>query len=160
MGKMPTLFLKVALIIIALPILAICIFLVPELGKFSAEVFPTVTGIKYIFMGIFYASAIFFYFALYQALLLLQYIDKKQAFIDLSVLALKRIKYCAVAISVLHVLALPLFYRFADLDDAPGVILVGCIIPFASMVIAVFAAVLQQLLQQAIDIKSENDLMI
>jgi hypothetical protein len=31
---------------------------------------------------------------------------------------------------------------------------------FASLVIAVFAAVLKRLLQQAIDIKSENDLTV
>jgi hypothetical protein len=31
---------------------------------------------------------------------------------------------------------------------------------FASMVIAVFAAVLQRILQEAIDIKSENDLTV
>jgi hypothetical protein len=34
------------------------------------------------------------------------------------------------------------------------------VVPFASMVIAVFAAVLQRLLQEAIDIKAENDLII
>jgi hypothetical protein len=34
------------------------------------------------------------------------------------------------------------------------------VVIFASMVIAVFAAVLQRLLQEAIDIKSENDLIV
>ncbi|WP_371326733.1 DUF2975 domain-containing protein [Psychrobacillus sp. OK028] len=42
----------------------------------------------------------------------------------------------------------------------PGVIFVGLVVPFASMMIAVFAAVLQKLLKNAIDIKSENDLTI
>jgi hypothetical protein len=37
---------------------------------------------------------------------------------------------------------------------------IGLVIIFASMVIAVFAAVLQRLLQEAIHIKSENDLTI
>jgi hypothetical protein len=60
----------------------------------------------------------------------------------------------------LHVLGLPLFYIVADKDDAPGLVFVGTVIPFASMVIAVFAAVLQRLLQEAINIKSENDLMV
>ena len=46
------------------------------------------------------------------------------------------------------------------MDDAPGVILIGLILIFASMVIAVFAAVLQKLLKEAIDIKSENDLIV
>ncbi|MGO4375941.1 DUF2975 domain-containing protein, partial [Paenibacillus sp. MCAF20] len=45
-------------------------------------------------------------------------------------------------------------------DDAPGIILVGMVLIFASLVIAVFAAVLQKLLKEAIDIKSENDLTV
>ena len=48
----------------------------------------------------------------------------------------------------------------AELDDAPGVVIVGMISIFAPMVIAVFAAVLQRLLQEAITIKSENDLTV
>jgi hypothetical protein len=48
----------------------------------------------------------------------------------------------------------------AEVDDAPGLILVGMVPIFTSLVIAVFAAVLQRLLQEAIDIKSENDLTV
>jgi len=73
---------------------------------------------------------------------------------------LRRIKHCAVAIFVCHVLVLPLFYLYAQADDAPGVVIVGCVVPFASVVIAVFAAVLQKLLRHAIDIKTENELTI
>lgn len=55
---------------------------------------------------------------------------------------------------------LPFFYIVAKLEDAPGIMLIGLGIIFASTIIAVFAAVLQRLLQEAIDIKSENDLTI
>ena len=48
----------------------------------------------------------------------------------------------------------------AEVDDAPGLIAFPLIIIFASFVIAVFAAVLQRLLKEAIDIKSDNDLTI
>jgi hypothetical protein len=48
----------------------------------------------------------------------------------------------------------------AERDDAPGIILIGLVIIFASMVIGVFAAVLQKLLTNAIEIKSENDLTV
>jgi len=44
-------------------------------------------------------------------------------------------------------------------DDAPG-ILIGLVVMFASLVVAVFAAVLQRLLQDAIDMKEENDLIV
>jgi len=155
-----TLFLKIAVILMAIPVLALCIFLVPELGKLAAKLLPSFSTIKYIVSIIFYASSIPFYFALYQAFQLLQYIDQNKAFSVLSVKSLKKIKYCAIIISSLHVLALPLFYLFAEVDDAPGVVFVGLLVPFASMVIAVFAAVLQRLLQEAVDIKSENDLVV
>jgi hypothetical protein len=160
MKQVTTLFLKVAVVFIGIPVLALCIFLVPELGNIASKLLPEFAFIKYLVSIVFYASAVPFYFALYQAFKLLLYIDKNKAFSQISVIALKKIKHCAITISTLHVLVLPLFYLFAEIDDAPGVIFVGLVVPFASMVIAVFAAVLQRLLQEAIDIKSENDLTV
>lgn len=115
---------------------------------------------KYLVLIDLYAAAIPFYFALYQAYKLIGYIDKNKAFSELSVRVLKNIKYCAAIISSLFVVVMPLFYLIAEKDDAPGIILIGIALIFASMVIAVFAAVLQKLLQEAIDIKSENDLTV
>lgn len=160
MKGVSTNFLKLAIIIMGIPVLALCIFLVPEIGNGIAKMLPEYPYIKFLVSMILYASAIPFYFALYQAFNLLRFIDKNKAFSELSVTALKKIKYCAVIISGLHVLLLPILYLFADKDDAPGIIIIGLLIPFASMVIAVFAAVLQKLLQEAIDIKSENDLTV
>ncbi|MBO2537055.1 DUF2975 domain-containing protein [Rummeliibacillus suwonensis] len=160
MKQVTTLFLKVAVIFIGIPVLVLCIFLVPELGNATAKFLPKFPYIKYLVLLVFYVSAIPFYFALYQAFKLLRYIDKNKAFSELSVKALKKIKHCAITISILHVFVLPLFYLFAEKDDAPGVIFIGLGVPFASMVIAVFAAVLQKLLKEAIDIKSENDLTV
>jgi ABC-type tungstate transport system substrate-binding protein len=51
-------------------------------------------------------------------------------------------------------------YPIADADDAPGLIIIGAAIACAPVVIAVFAAVLERLLQSAIDLKSENDLTV
>ncbi|MGV3464171.1 MAG: DUF2975 domain-containing protein [Heyndrickxia sp.] len=160
MKQVTTLFLKIAVIFIGIPVLALCIFLVPEMGDVAAKMLPRFFYVEYLVFFFFYASAIPFYFALYQAFKLLRYIDKNKAFSELSVKALKKIKHCAVIISILHLFILPLFYLFAEMDDAPGVIFVGLVVPFASMVIAVFAAVLQRLLKEAIDIKSENDLTV
>ncbi|HDR7531817.1 TPA: DUF2975 domain-containing protein [Bacillus anthracis] len=155
-----TLFLKTAVILMGIPVLAMCIFLVPNIGNFAAELYPKMAYIKYLVFINLYATAIPYYFALYQTFKLLNYIDKNNAFSELSVKALKNIKYSALAISVLYVLGMPLFYLVAERDDAPGIIVIGMIIIFASMVIAVFAAVLQRLLKDAIDIKSENDLTV
>ncbi|MED4801190.1 DUF2975 domain-containing protein [Bacillus atrophaeus] len=160
MKRGTTLFLKIAVFLIGIPVLALCIFLVPEIANFAAELYPDIVYIKYLVLINLYASAIPFYFALYQAFKLLSYIDKNKAFSELSVRALKNIKYCAITISILFVMGMPLFYLMAEKDDAPGIILIGLVVIFASMVIAVFAAVLQKLLKEAIDIKSENDLTV
>lgn len=159
MKQVTTHFLKLAVIFIGILVLALCIFLVPKLA-FVVSDFLNVNSLKYIIYIILYGAAIPFYFALYQALKLLGYIDKNKAFSEFSVIALKKIKYCTILICSLHVIGLPLFYFMADKDDAPGLIFVGTVIPFASMAIAVFAAVLERLLQEAINIKSENDLTV
>jgi len=153
-----TLFLKIAVILIGTPVLALCIFGLPWLANnpvnpdYAHMLYPIVIGM--------YVSAISFFFALYQALKLLSYIDKNKAFSELSVNALKCITYCAITISALYVVIMPFVYLVAEQDDAPGLIIVGMIPIFAASVIAVFAAVLQKLLKEAIDIKSENDLTI
>ncbi|UOK59644.1 DUF2975 domain-containing protein [Bacillus sp. OVS6] len=153
-----TLFLKIAVFLIGTPVLALCIFGLPWLANNPAN--PDYAHILYPILIGMYVSAIPFYIALYKAFKLLSYIDKNQAFSELSVKALKKIKFCAMTISGLYVVIMPFVFLVADLDDAPGLIIIGMVPIFASMVIAVFAAVLQRLLKEAIDIKSENDLIV
>ncbi|MGZ7148965.1 DUF2975 domain-containing protein [Bacillus sp. BC08] len=155
-----TLFLKTAIILIGIPVFALCIFLIPNIGNYASKLYPDIAYIKYLVLINLYATVIPFYFALYQAFKLVSYIDNGNAFSKLSVRALKKIKQCAVTISILYAVGMPLFYLVAERDDAPGIIIIGMILIFASMVIAVFAAVLQRLLKDAIDIKSENDLTV
>jgi len=159
MKQYSTNFLKLAVILLGIPVLALCIFWLPSLLMKTAELKPEYASFRYVLIGVF-ISAIPFLFALYQALKLLSYIDKNKAFSVLSVKALKYIKYCANSISIIYAVLMPLVFPLADADDAPGLVGIPLIIIFASISIAVFAAVLQRLLQDAIDIKSDNDLTI
>ncbi|SFJ16611.1 Protein of unknown function [Paenibacillus sp. UNC496MF] len=157
MKRGTTLFLKVADLVIGLPVLALCVFLVPKIGDFARESYPAMTYLKPLVVIDMYAAAIPFYVALYQAFKLLGYIDRNQAFSDLSVKALMKIKYCALATGTVYLLGMPLYYLLAKKVDPPSFMPFGSVIIFASLVIAVFAAVLQSLLQEAIRIKSENE---
>lgn len=148
--RLETLFLKIVVILIGIPVLALCIFWLPGFANY----------LHYLVLIGVYATAISFFFALYQTLKLLSYIDKNKAFSELSVTALKHIKYCAITIGVLYGGLIPLLIPIADADDAPGLAGIPLIIIFASMAVAVFAAVLQKILKSAIDIKSENDLTV
>ena len=156
--KRETLFLRIAIFLIGLPILVLCIFLLYWLVKHPAStdyaymLYPIVFGM--------FCSAIPFFAALYQSLKLLGYIDINIAFSELSVSVLNIIKYCAITISILYAVIMPLVYLLADKEDAPGLIIIGMVPVFTSMIIAVFAAMLQKLLKNAIEIKSENDLTV
>ena len=163
MKRSSTLFLKAAIIFIGLSVLALCLFLLPQIVIEANEAAKRGSDLAYVAYGIvtvMYLTTIPFYIALYQSINLLSYIDRNQAFSELSVTALKKIKNCALTISGLYVIVLPFVYILAEVDDAPGLILVGMVMVFAPLVIAVFAAVLQRLLKEAIDIKSVNDLIV
>ncbi|MDZ5606230.1 DUF2975 domain-containing protein [Bacillus pseudomycoides] len=159
MKRGSTTFLKVVLLIIGIAVLALCIFAVPEIASRDASANPETSYLQYPFLVCTYVLSIPLFIALYQAFKLLIYIDKCKAFSELSVRALKYIKYCAITISIFIVLGI-LFVIFFIEGDRAGIIMLGLIGTFASSVIATFAAVLQRLLQEAIDIKSENDLTI
>jgi len=154
-----TFFLKIAVILIGIPVLAIGIFGLFDLYNYPLNpnnheliLYPIIIGI--------YVTGIPFYFALYQAFKLLCYIDKSNAFSELSVKALKNIKYCTISISIFYTTVLPVCISYSRKQDFPGLVIMAMVSGFTSVVIAVFAAVLQKLLKEAIDIKSENDLTV
>ncbi len=157
--KRETLFLKLAVFLSGIPILALCIFLFPKVIESASSNSKVEYLQSYLVMYLF-ITVIPFFIALYQAFKILNYIDKNKSFSELSVKALKNIKYCAFTISIMYVISMPLFFVIAQIDDAPGFAGLGLIITFASIVIGVFAAVLQKLLKNAVDMKSENDLMV
>ena len=155
MKQSSTIFLKIALFFMGAPVLALGIYGLLYLANNTAN--ADYSYILYSAVSIMYLSVIPYFLTLYQAFRLLIYIDQNEAFSNISVIALKKIKYYALVISGLYVIMMPFVFLAADKDDAPGLIIVGMVPIFASLVIAVFAAVLKRLLQQAIDIKSEND---
>lgn len=154
MKRGSTIFLRAVVILIGLVVLTLCIFALPA-GIASDKI----GYYRPILLGL-YIPAVPFFFALYQTIKLLSYIDKNQAFSELSVGALKNIKYCAFTISGLFIAGMPYIFYAADRDDAPGAAAMGFVIIGASVVIATFAALLQKLIQNAVDIKSENDLTV
>lgn len=160
MKKSTTFFLKVAIVLIGLFVLAMCFLGLPSLLKDVSENPNQFTKYIYSIVIIMYITVIPFFIALYQAIKLLNLIDKNVAFSESSVKSLKIIKYSAFTISGLYLGAMPFFYLFGELDDAPGVILIGFMFFFAPLVIAFFTTVLEKLLKQAIDIKEDNDLTI
>ncbi len=155
MKRGSTIFLKLVIIFAGLVVLALCIFAIPSFIKEGGvnELFTP-------FWVLIYLTTVPFYVASYQSIKMLVYIDRNTAFSKESVKALNSIKYCALEISLLYAICMPYVFKAADMDDAPGIILLWIVVIAAPIVIAVFAALLQKLLQNTIDIKTENDLTV
>lgn len=158
--RAPTFFLKAVILLMGVAVLALCVLLLPQVWVMVLRELPEFKPIAYLALIGFSATALPFFFALYQALTLLQRIDTNHAFSEDSVNALRRIKYCAIAMSILYAAALPLLFVIAERDDAPGLGGMGLIIVSAPMIVATFAAVLQKLVRSAVDMKAEQDLTI
>jgi hypothetical protein len=158
--RVSTFFLKVVIVLIGAAALALCIFLLPNVWNGAAVERPVLTRVLYPGLIGIYLTIVPFVFALYQAFMLLRHIDTNNAFSDSSIKALRSIKYSAVAMSVLYAFALPLIVAIADLDDAPGLILMGFAFVCSPLIVSTFAAVLQKLVQSAVAMKSEHDLTV
>lgn len=155
-----TIFLRFALVAIASLAILLMIFAFPEMWRsFDFEDQMLAQPMRGVIVR-WYISAIPFLVGLWQSWKLLGYIDRGVAFSDLSTHALNRIKQCAIIIAIVMASALPFFYGFAEIDDAPGVVIVGMMFVGGPVAVAVFAALLQKLLQSAIEIKKENELTV
>jgi hypothetical protein len=158
MKKGSTLFLKFVICLIAIGALIWLIWF-PQLEGRAADL-----DLLSIYMDplIIYAyiGSIPFFAALYQAFKLLGHMDGNKVFSQLSVNAVRNIKTCAFTFSGFIVLGLLYIRLFVKGEDPAGVTALGMVITFASIVIATAAAIFQRLLQNAVDLKSENDLTV
>lgn len=104
-----------------------------------------------------YLASTPFFVALYQAFKVLQYIGQDKIFSQDAVKAVRTIKYCAMALVAL--IAAPVAYLLIvrPSDDIAGGVAIGLFLIFVSIVIASAAGMLEDILQNAVDIKSKND---
>jgi hypothetical protein len=107
-----------------------------------------------------YLGSLPFFFGLYQGFRLLGYVNAGQALSPAAVDALRRIKYCAIAV-VGFILGAEAYIVFGvQSDDHAGGVAMGVFTGFPCLVAATAAAVLERVLQSAVDLKSEHDLTV
>ena len=158
MKKGSTLFLKFVICLIAVGALVGMLWFPQTEGR--AANLDLISIYKDPFIIYIYISSTSFFVGLYQAFRLLNFIEANKAFSQGAVNTLKNMKFASL--SLIGFIALAVFYiRFAaNGDDPAGPTALGIIVSFAVAVIAIAAAVFQKLLQNAVDIKSENDLTV
>ena len=156
MKQSSTIFLQVVIVLIGIVALAIMIrFPVTEGRAANLDLFSIYSD-PFILYG--YAASIPFFIALYKAFKLLGYIGQNKAFSQNAVKTLRSIKYCAIVLSIFIVMAGLYIRIFHNKDDDPAGFLAMCILTtFVSIVVATAAVVFEKILQNGVDIKSENE---
>lgn len=160
MKKGLTIFLQVIIALIGIGTLAAMLW-EPHLEGRNAHVTLFEIYFKDPFLTYAYVASIPFFVALYQAFKVLRYAGQNKVFSQAAVKALRTIKYCALITAGSIIAAdIYLFIAVRGKDDIAGGVSLGIIATFASVVVATAAAMFEKILQNAVDIKSENDLTV
>lgn len=154
-----TAFLQLVIVLIGLGALALLLW-EPQIEGVNAHHTNFEIYFKDPFLAVVYLGAIPFFTALYQAFKLLRYVGQNKVFSTEAVKALRTIKYCAIAIiGFVAVEEIWIMLNHGS-DDPAGGVFMGILITFGSIVVAAAAAMFERILQNAVDIKSENDLTV
>lgn len=103
-----------------------------------------------LFLAYAYTASIAFFVALYQAFRVLGYVRQNMTFSQVTVKALRIIKYCAMTIIGFIVPAVAYLFIVRPGDDIAGGVFMGFLITLISSVIAATAAMLEGVLREAL----------
>ena len=159
MKRSSTIFLQIVIVLIGIGALVLMLW-EPHIEGRNAHATLFEIYFKDPFLAYAYVASISFFVALYQAFKVLGYAGQNKIFSQAAVKALRTIKYCALAIIGFVVVEEIFIVLNHGSDDAAGGVFMGVLITFGSIVIATAAAMFERILQNAVDIKSENDLTV
>ena len=159
MKRSSTIFLQIVIVLIGIAALALLLW-EPHLEGRNAHATNFEIYFKDPFLALVYIGSLPFFLALYQGFKVLGYAGQNNIFSPAAVKALRTIKYCALAIIGFVVIEELIIMLNHGSDDAAGGVFMGVLITFGSMVIATAAGMFERILQNAVDIKSENDLTV
>jgi len=158
MKRSSTIFLQVVIVLIGIGALALLLW-EPHIEGRNAHATLVQIYFHDPFLAYAYIASISFFAALYQAFKVLGYVRQDKVFSQEAVRALRTIKVCAIAI-IGFVVGAEIFIMLSNSDDHAGGVFMGILITFGSAVIAAAAAMFERILQNAVAIKSENDLTV
>jgi hypothetical protein len=154
MKRSSTIFLQVVIVLIGIGALLLLLW-EPHIEGRNAHATLFEIYFKDPFLAYAYIASIAFFVALYQAFKVLGYAGHNEVFSQPAVKALRTIKVCAIAI-IGFVAVGEIFIMLGNSDDRAGGVFIGILITFGSIVIATVATMFERILQNAVDLKSEN----
>jgi len=158
MKRGPSLFLRAVLVLIGIGAVALLLW-EPHLEGRNAHATPFEIYFKDPFLAYAYIASTPFFVGLYHAFKVLGYAGQNKIFTQEAVNALRIIKFCAMVI-IGFVAVSVIFMIGGDRDDRPAGIFMRILVTFPSIVVAAAAAMFERILQNAVDLKSENDLTV
>lgn len=160
MKRVSTLFLQIVIVLLGIGVVAALLW-EPQVEGRNVNATQFEIYFKDPFLAYIYLAFVPFFVGAYQAFRMLGYVRRDEIFSPRAVRALRTIKLCAflTALFILGAIAY-IFIVVRGTDDIAGGVAMGIFITFVSAVIGTAAAVLQRILQNAVDIKSENDLTV
>ena len=158
MKRSSTIFLQIVIVFIGLGALAFMLW-EPQIEGRNAHSTLFEIYFKDPFLAYVYIASVPFFVALYQAFKVLGYAGQNKVFSQAAVNALRTIKYCAIAILGFVAVSV-VFMPFSDPDDRPPGVVMRIVIAFGAIVVATAAVTFERIFQNAVDIKSENDLTV
>jgi hypothetical protein len=159
MNRRSTIFLQIVIVLIGIGALALLLW-EPQTEGVNTHATNFEIYFKDPFLALVYLGSIPFFAALYQAFKVLGYAGQNKIFSKEAVKSLRTIKYCALAIIGFVVIEEIVIMLNHGSDDPAGGVFMGVLITFGSIVVATAAAMFERILQNAVDIKSENDLTV
>lgn len=160
MKRGSTIFLQVVTGLIGLGAIALLLF-EPQFEGRNANATQFEIYFKDPFLAYIYLASVPFFVGLFHAIKMLGYARRDEIFQPSAVRALRIIKYCAIAVILFFVGAEAYIFIFVrGTDDVAGGVMMGLFVIIVSAVIATAAGVFERILQNAVDIKSENDLTV
>ena len=158
MKRASTIFLRAVVVLIGI---AGLVFLLwePHIEGRNAHATTFEIYFKDPFLAYAYIGSLPFFVGVYQAFKVLGYAGRNKVFSPAAVKALRTIKYCAIS-TIGFVAVGEIFIMFNNSDDRAGGVFMGVLISLGSIVIATVAAMFERILQNAVDMKSENDLTV
>lgn len=151
MQKINAIILSSVIVFIGIIVLSLCIFVLPSVSQDTARMNPEVAFLQYPILFGMYATAVPFFYALYETVNMIYISQRESIFSSRIVQGLNYIKYCAFTIIVLYVLGIFIL----DYTNAfpPIVAVAGFGILIVTIMIATGAAFLKNVL-----IKSQMNL--
>ncbi|MBS1489771.1 MAG: DUF2975 domain-containing protein [Bacteroidetes bacterium] len=156
MKQRATIFLQIVIVLISIAALVILIWFPSTEGRAANRDLLSIYTDSFILFG--YATSIVFFIMLYKAFKLLEYIGQNKAFSANALSTLKSLQYYAVVLSILITTAGLYIRIFHHKEDDPAGFLAICFVTtFIFIVVATAAFVFEKILQNGIDLKSENE---